>query len=415
MRLMILTHYFPPEVGAPQTRLRETALGLQRLGHEVTILTGPPHYPGGVVRPGYSSWRVQREWLDGIRVLRVPVLVRPNRGLIDRSIDQLSFTAASAAAHGTVRRADVVLVESPPLFLGLTATLYRRAYGVPYLFHVADPWPDYPIQMRALRNHQLIRVARWIESVAYRNATLVTTVSPGLVQRLDRHPDANGKARLLLNGVEVDRFQPDRTPASARAELGWPDAPLTLVYVGSVGLAQGVDTLIDAVEPLAEHGVLLHIVGEGFDHDRLAGEVAERGLNHIRFAGPVASAAVPGVLAAADAVLVMLRPGILNWHSLPTKLVEGLAAGRPVLVSADGDAADIVNGAGAGLSAAAGDAEALRVAILEMLDPTIRTEMGARARTVAVEKYDRKRSVEVLNGYLEEVVDRGRARSTRNS
>ena len=415
MRVLILTHYFPPEVGAPQTRLRETALGLQRLGHEVTVLTGPPHYPSGDVRPGYSPWRVQREWLDGIRVVRVPVLVRPNRGLIDRSIDQLSFTAASAMARDSARRADVVLVESPPLFLGLTATLYRHVYGVDYLFHVADPWPDYPIQMRALRNRTLIRVARWIESVAYRNATLVTTVSPGLVQRLDRHPEANGKARLLLNGVDVDRFQPDTAPTAARAALGWPEAALTLVYVGSVGLAQGVDTLIAAVEPLADAGVVLRIVGEGFDHDRLARDVTDRGVHHIRFAGPVVSAAVPGVLAAADAVLVMLRPGILNWHSLPTKLVEGLAAGRPVVVSADGDAADIVNRAQAGVTAPAGDAEALRNAILSLLDPNRRREMGTRARRLAVDSYDRKRTVEVLNDYLEDVADRGRRRSSHRS
>ena len=105
-------------------------------------------------------------------------------------------------------------------------------------------------------------VARWVESVAYRNATLLTTVSPGLVQRLDRHPEANGKARLLLNGVDVDRFQPDTAPSAARAALGWPEAALTLVYVGSVGLAQGVDTLIAAVEPLAEAGVVLRWLDE---------------------------------------------------------------------------------------------------------------------------------------------------------
>ena len=405
MRVLILTHYFPPEVGAPQTRLRETALGLQRLGHEVTVLTGPPHYPGGSTRPGYVPWRVQREWHDGIRVVRVPVIVRPNRGLIDRSIDQLSFAVASAMARDTVKQADVVLVESPPLFLGLTASLYRRAYGAKYLFHVADPWPDYPIQMRALRNRQLIRVARSIETTAYRNASLITTVSPGLVRRLDRHPQAKGRVRLLLNGVDVDRFQPDRTPASARAALGWPEAPLSLVYVGSVGLAQGVDTLIAAVEPLATAGVILHIVGEGFDHDRLAREVADRGLQHIRFAGAVPAVDVPGVLAAADAILVMLRPGLLNRHSLPTKLVEGLAAGRPVVVSADGDAAEIVDAARAGVSSAAGDPDALRRAIMTLLDPSIRKKMGTNARRLAVEKYDRTGSVGVLSGYLEQIVD----------
>lgn len=414
MRVLIVSHYYPPEVGAPQTRLHETAVGLQSLGHEVTVLTGPPHYPTGFTRPGYSPWLVLREVLEGVRVIRVPVLVRPNRGLVDRSIDQLSFSVTAAAAQSVVARSDVVIVDSPPLSLGLTAWTYRAAYGRPYLFHVADPWPDYPIEMGALRNPSLIRVARWIEAMAYRHASLITTVSPGIVRRLSGNAEARGKVRLLVNGVDVSRFQPKRSAAKARAALGWPEAALTLVYAGSVGLAQGLDTLIEAVAPLEETGVIVHVVGEGFDRERLATEVTRRGLHHIRFADAVTRAAIPTVLAAADAILVILRPGKLNQESLPTKLVEGLAAGRTIIVSADGDVAELVAAAGAGIAAPAGDAVALRHAI-EQLPSADRAGMGRRARRLAEREFDRGQTVRTLAGYLEEIVDGGMSMPLRRA
>lgn len=406
MRVLMLTHYYRPELGAPQTRLHETAVGLQELGHEVTVLTGPPHYPTGVTRAGYSPLMPRREVLGGISVVRLPVLVRPNRSLIDRTIDQASFAAAAFAARPVVARSDVVIVDSPPLFLGLTAAFYRLAYRRPYLFHVADPWPDYPIAMGALRNGTLIRVARSIETLAYRHAALITTPTPGWVESLDANPAAHGKVRLLPNGVDVRRFQPDRSPAEARARLGWPEAELTLVYVGSVGLAQGLDTLIEAAAPLRDSGVLVHIVGEGFDRARLAREVSERRLDHIRFDPAVAPADVPDVLAAADAILVLLGPVSLNRSALPTKLVEGLAAGRPLVVSANGDAADIVRAAGAGVTAAAGDASALRDAIAEVQDPDRRSEMGRRGREIAASVYDRQQTVRALADYLQEILNR---------
>ena len=405
MRILILSHYYPPELGAPQTRLHETAVGLQALGHDLTVLTGPPHYPTGLTRPGYSPWRIRREVLDGIPVVRMPVLVRPNRGIIDRSIDQLSFAATAAVAKGVVARSQVVVVDSPPLFLGLTASLYRAVYRRPYLFHVADPWPDYPIQMGALRNPFLIRMARSIEAMSYRHASLITTVSPAIVDRLEVNPAARGKVRLLRNGVDVTRFEPTRPAPDARAKLGWPEAPLTLVYAGSVGLAQGLDTLIEAVAPLAGHGVVVRVVGEGFDRARLAAEVADRGLDHIVFADAVGPDQVPTVLAAADAVLVLLRPGSLNREAMPTKLVEGFAAGRPLIVSADGDAAEIVNSAGVGVTAPAGDSGALRSAIEQLPSGEERAEMGRRARRLAEATFDRKQTVGALADYLESIVE----------
>jgi glycosyltransferase involved in cell wall biosynthesis len=403
VRILFLTQYFPPEVGAAQTRLHETAVGLHDLGHDVTVLTGPPHYPDGRTRPGYSPWRVRREKLDGVRIVRLPVLVRPNRSLIERTIDQASFAMAAMAAWSVVARSEVVIVDSPPLFLGITAAFFRIVYRRPYLFHVADPWPDYPIEMGALRNPHVIRIARAIETLAYSGAALITTPTRPWVQRIAGHPSATAKVRLLVNGVDVSRFQPDRSPAEVRAELGWPEAMLTLVYVGSVGIAQGLDTLIEAAAPLGDAGVVVHVVGEGFDRDRLAREAADRGLDHIRFEAAVDRDGVPQILAAADGVLVMLRPEPINREALPTKLVEGLAAGRPLVVSADGHASDIVNDAQAGVTAPAGDAVALRRAILQLLESDERSAMGVRGRALAETTYARAQVVRTLSEYLDEV------------
>lgn len=401
-RIILLTHYFPPEVGAPQTRLLATAAGLAALGHEVRVVTGPPHYPTGSVRPGHRAWRVERDLVGGLPVLRLPMLPRPNRGFLDRIVDHASFAAAAAAAVPVVRWADVLLVEVPPLFLGATAALHRLVSRRPYVLHVADPWPDFPIQMGMLENPVAIRAAYALESIAYRGARLVTTVTPGLVSWLDAKPSAHGRVRLLPNGADLDRFDVAADPVAARRALGWPESPLTLVYAGSVGLAQGVGTLLEAVAPLADAGVSLRVVGDGFERDVLDARARARGLANVRFEPAVEAERVPTLLAAADAVVVMLRRGWLYERSLPTKLVEGLAAGRPVIVAAAGESARIVSEARAGYVAEPESPDSLRAAIRACLDDPARAERGRAGRLSAEAHFDRRRIVARLAGYLGE-------------
>lgn len=403
MKVLILTHYYPPELGAPQTRLRETARRLGELGYAVRVLTGPPHYPDGAVRPGYHAFLPSTAWVDGVRVTRLPMIPRRNGGFLERSIDQGSFALSAMSAVPLARWADVLVVESPPLFLGLTARFHRLISQRPYIFHVADPWPDFPVTMGALDNRLIRAMAYLIEDIAYRGAAVITTVTPGLVRLLDAKPGAHGRVRLIPNGVETHRFDPAAEPAAARRELGWEEAALTLVYAGSVGLAQGVRTLIDAVAPLAARGVVLHIVGDGYERASLEDEVRRRSLAHVRFEPPVPADRIPVVLAAADAILVALRRGRLYEHALPTKLLEGLAAGRPVIVSAAGDAASIVTGAGAGMAAPPEEPEVLGRVILELAARDDRAAMGRRARAAA-EAYDRSLVVARLDACIREAI-----------
>lgn len=408
MRIILLTHFYAPEIGAPQTRLAETVRELANRGHRVTVVTGPPHYPDGHVRAGYSPFRPTVAHEAGTRVVRLPMIPRPNLGIVDRVVDQGSFSLAALSAAAC--RGDVYLVESPPLFLAATGALVSLIGNRPLLLHVADPWPDFPIAMGALRDPRLIRGSYALERLAYARAARITTVTEGLVDLLAAKPAAAGKVALLPNGVDVDRFQTAHDRVVTRRSMGWSDELFHASYIGTVGLAQGVGTLLDAAAGLVGRPVQINIVGDGAERRDLEEAARRRGLSNVRFHDPVPRDRVPALLTASDAAIVMLRRGALYEHSLPTKLVEALAAGRPVVVAADGEAARIVAEAGAGFTAPAEDVEALRAAIVACSEGDLR-QMGERGRAAARRDFDRRELVGRLEGYLREAVERhGRTR-----
>jgi glycosyltransferase involved in cell wall biosynthesis len=386
LRLLLLTQYYHPEVGAAQTRLRETVAGLVERGFRVTVVAPVPSYPLGIVPSGYAWWRPMREWMDGASVARLPTLAVPGAGMSRRMVTHASFAGTSLASLAIAGGFDVALVESPPLFVALPARALR-AVGVPYVFHVADPWPDFPIAMGYLRSPLERRLAFWLEDVAYRGAAAITTVSPGLVRLLSSKESAKGRVELIPNGVETTRFDLRLTPTEARQRLGW-DESFTVVYAGTVGLAQGVGTLLEAAK-LVDPGVQIRVIGEGVEKPELERRARAMHLENVRFQPSVPRTDVPLILAAADAGLVMLRKGPLYRDSLPTKLLETMAAARPVIVSADGLSANIVEQSGSGYVASAEDPAELARAIEECRSDPDRARRGASARAHVVESYDR--------------------------
>ena len=386
LRLLLVTQYYHPEVGAPQTRLRETVIGLGKRGFRITVVAPIPSYPLGIVPDAYSRWRPSWERIDGVAVARLPAVVLPGAAMSRRMVGHGTFAVASLASLAISRRHDVALIESPPLFLGVTARTLRAA-GLPYVFHVADPWPDFPIAMGYLRSGLERRLAFGLENFAYRGAAAITTVSPGLVDLLAAKRSAAGKVHLVPNGADVRRFDPGLAPAAARRQLGWDEA-FTIVYAGTVGLAQGLGVLLEAARDVDE-GIRIRIVGEGVEKPALEARACEMGLANVAFQASVPPTEVPLILAAADAGLVMLRKGPLYEDSLPTKLVETMAAGRPVIVSADGPLARIVESSGEGYVAAAGDSAGLARAIEACRKDDGRARRGAAARARAEQDYDR--------------------------
>lgn len=403
--VLLVTHYYPPEVGAAQTRLSETVHELRNLGWRVTVVAPIPHYPLGIVPPGYRWWRPARELIDGVPVIRLPVLARGGDRFVNRIASQASFALVSVAAAAVARRHDVVLVESPPLFLAGAGRLVATLTGRPYVLHVADPWPDFPIAMGYLDSKFARRLAYALERFSYRGAAAITTVTPPLVEMLDAKPGAHGKVSYLPNAVDVARFRRDIGRAEARRRLGWDPNAFTVVYAGTVGKAQGLRTLIDAAGQVGDLASI-HVIGDGVERDELDAAAANSGLGSLTFHRPMQRDEIPIALAAADVGLVMLRDGPLYEASLPTKLVEAMAAGRAVVVAARGLAASIVESAGAGYVAVPEDPGDLARVIGEAAADPERDARGDRGRALVSESYDRPLVVRRLAGLLERVAER---------
>jgi len=388
VRVLFLTHYFPPEVGAPQTRIAALARGLRERGFEVTVHTGFPNYPDGeVIRPYRNRPLARERTSDGTLVVRSAIYATPNRGFARRLANHASFAASALATAAATGPADVVVAETPPLFLAAAGVLYARAKRAPLVLNVADLWPESAVAIGALSDPRAIAAARALEDWAYRHAAAIAVPAAGMVGLLEPRPSAHGRAVHMPPAVDLERFAALQPPRGGR--------PLRLLYAGTVGLAHGLSTLVTAARLAGPSAVQVTIAGAGADADVLARQVSAGGVTNVELLGAVPAEAVPALYAEADAGVVVLRGLALFADALPTKVLECLAAARPVVLSARGEAAQLVTGAGAGVAVGPEQPRAL-VAALEALsaDPEGARAMGAAGRALVRSRFARPQSID---------------------
>jgi glycosyltransferase involved in cell wall biosynthesis len=397
MRLRILTHYYPPEVGAPQTRLAALARGLTRAGAEVTVHTGFPHYPDGEIKPPHRNRPLKVEGEDGVRIVRSWIYPAPNRGFARRLANHASLAASALAAAPAGGPADVLLVETPPLILAGAAIAYARAKRARLVLNVADLWPDSAVEMGTLSSPRAIVAAQRLERAAYRQAAAIACPTEGIFDRLRGRAESAGKAALMRPAVDLDRFSDaavDFVRAMDRTKSTAADGhPLRVLYAGTVGLAHGLDTLIDAAEELRRDGggAEVTIAGDGADAPALRARLAGGGPSGVRMLGAVPAERIPSLYAESDVAVVMLRDLPIFEDALPTKLLEAMAAGRPVLLAARGEAARLVEAESCGLIVPPEDPRALAGALAELAaDPARRAAMGAAGRRAAERDFGRQ-------------------------
>lgn len=386
MRVILLTHYYPPEPGAPQRRWGALAHELAGRGVEVTVHTGFPHYPDGRIPAPYSNrpWTIERD--HGVKVVRSAVAALPNRGFAPRLLDHTVFAFSSLVTAPLAGRADVVVVESPPLFLAASAVAYARAKRARLVLNVSDLWPESAVELGALTRPRLIDAAERMARFAYGNADAITVPTEGIAAALERIPEAAGKVHWLPPAVDADSF---RTDPPRRA------GPLRVLYAGTVALAQGLDTLVEAARIAGPDVVEVTITGGGVEVGDLGARINEGSILNVKLFGPVAADAVPGLYARADVGAVLLRDRPVFRGALPTKLLESMAAGRPVVLSAAGESARFVDRYGSGVVVAPEEPAALAEALIDLRDMSDQAFGGlsAAARSCA-RAHDRPQSVE---------------------
>lgn len=399
MRLCILTQYFPPEMGAPQTRLSELGERLIDLGWEVEALTALPNYPTGRVFPGYPR-KAMADSVGRIRTVRVPLLPS-QKGIARRLACYFSF-AGSAAFHGPrlCSRPDVLLVESPPLFIGFAARRLARRWRCPYVLNVSDLWPQSAIEMGIVKPGLATRLVERLELSLYRHAAGVTGQSEEIVESVAARSPGT-PVEVITNGVEPGRFgQADET---ARELIGPEPGPVFL-YAGLLGWAQGLGQILDVAASLpAEVPGRCVLVGDGPVRQALQERIAREGIGRVRLLPAQPRERIPALLAAADVAVASL--GMRLPGAVPSKIYEAMASARPLLLIAEGEAARRVERAGCGLTVRPGDLEGVREAWTQLAtDPELRGRLGAAGRRAAETEYDRVRIAERLDRFLRRVI-----------
>ena len=396
MKIVYLSQYFPPEMGAPAARVSELSRAWAAAGHEVTVVTGFPNHPTGIIPEGYRGKIALRERWEGVDVLRTWVYATPNRGVAKRTLSFLSF-AASAVAIGAidreVRRADVVVATSPQFFCAPAGWLLARLVRSRYVLEVRDLWPQCIVELGVLPpRHPVTRALEAIEQFCYRHADLLVSVTDSYPQvwRAQGHdPD---KMRVIKNGVDLRLFVPGEREGPTRAGLGL-SGKFVVSYIGTHGMSQKLSVLLDAAERLrGEPDVHFLLVGEGADKAALQADAHARGLTNVTFLPQQPRDTIPALLAASDLVAVVLKKMDLFEKVIPSKIFEIMGCARPLLLAVQGEARAIVEEAGAGWLVEPEDVEGIVAAIRRArADPAEAAARGEAGRAFVTRHFDRDR------------------------
>lgn len=394
MNILVVTHYFPPEIGAPQARLSELARSWAAAGDDVTVLTGMPNHPTGIVPPAYRRRLRFEEHADGYRILRTWLYATPNEGFAKKTLGHVSFMLTSVALGARrVGPVDVVVVSSPTFFSIFGAWTLAKLRRAPLVLDIRDLWPAIFVELGVLTDHRIIALLEGLERWAYRQAAEIVVVTDGFRRNLIGRGVAAAKITVIPNGADVERFSPAGDPAPGRRRLEARDGEVIALYLGAHGLSQGLDILVEAANLLSGTSgatVRVALVGEGAKRAQLEAEVRRLGLTNVTMLPGVPRAEVPALLAAADICLATLRDIPLFSTFIPSKIFEYLAAGKAVIGALRGEAASILDAGGA-VVVPPGDASALAFAIRELADhPASRRRMGEVGRRYLLGHFDRR-------------------------
>lgn len=390
--ILFLSHYFPPEGNAPASRVHGLCRHWVRTDQDVQVVTCAPNVPDGKVYEGYRNALHHAEEIDGIPTLRVWTYLAANKGTTKRILNYLSFMVSASIAALFVRRPDVVIATSPQFFCGWAGAMVSWMRGVPFILEIRDIWPESIVTVGAMRNARLVRALEWLELRMYAAATHIVTVGDGYREQLCAKGVAAEKITVISNGVDKEAFRPCPPDPAVRERWGLGDR-FVCAYVGTIGMASGLEVVLRAGRMLTERGrddIHFLIVGDGAVRAELQAEAARLGVRNVTFTGRLNREQIPPLLATIDTCLVHLKKRDLFTTVMPSKIFEAAAMGKPIVLGVGGHAADLVRRAGCGMCIEP-ENETDLVAVLERMadDRALTTSLGQAGREYIVRRFDR--------------------------
>jgi len=404
MHILVVTQYFWPE----NFRINDLTLGLLERGHQVTVLTGAPNYPGGSFFKGYGVFN-KEEYYQGVRVIRVPLVPRGGGGGLMLALNYLSFAFTASVIGPLLCREnyDIILVfQMSPVIQGLPALLLKKIHGIPIFFWVQDLWPESLSATGAVNSKVVLSFVSHIVKFIYHHCDRVLIQAESFRKPVEAQGGEPDRIFFYPNFAE-DLFT---TPLQYVGNFPVLPKGFKVMFAGNIGVAQDFETIISAAEILkAINTIQWIIVGDGRMRGWCEAEVKKRGLEEVfHFMGRFPLEMMPVFFSAADALLVTLRKEPIFALTIPSKIQSYLACGKPVVAALDGEGASIIENAGAGYTCPAGAPDALAAAILSMYQITAfeRAEMGERGCSFYRKHFDRNMLIDRLDGWMREFVER---------
>jgi glycosyltransferase involved in cell wall biosynthesis len=392
LRVLFVSHNFPPEVNAPARRLHDHGKQWVKDGGRLDVITDVPHFPEGVVHAGYRN-RLTRETVEGMEVLRVPQVITRNGGAGNRILNYVSFMASAIwHSHRVEEKPDVVAATSPQMFTAIAGYVVSRLKRAPFVLEIRDLWPASAVSTGVLKRNAIVRFFEGVERFLYRKAAHIVVVTDSFRDYLLELGVPDQKITVLKNGVDLDGFggvEDASALAGLRTEVA-PDHGFVVSYVGTLGKAHGLEVILEAARRCPEPDILFLVVGAGAEREPLEARARELGLPNFRMVDKQPHERMRLFYALSDVSVIHLRDVPLFRGVIPSKIFESLAARRPIVLGVDGEARGIVEEAGAGIAFRPEDPEALLEAVLRLYrEPELRRRMGDRGRRYAELHHDR--------------------------
>jgi colanic acid biosynthesis glycosyl transferase WcaI len=412
MQFLILTQYFPPETGAPQVRLASMIRELLRLGHAVEVVTALPNYPEGKIFPDYQGHFYELEDWEGVRVHRVWMYAATGAG-IKRLFNYFSFMLTAFWGLRKAQKPDYLFVESPPLFLGITGYLIAKWWRIPFIFNIADLWPDTVKALGLMRDGFALRQAEKLEAWLYRKANYVTVVTENVRQILINTKKVPAKKVLLLpNGVDTQLFKPYLSEDKGKTCFEGLEFPSPLpkdkhiiLYAGTHGYAHNMEVILEAAQLLTDINVLFLCVGGGSDKNRIQQLCHQKNLKNVCFWPPQPPEFIARLYSLTLAGLSTFRDSPMLECTRPAKTLPIMACGKPVLFSGAGDTTRLITEAKAGIVVAPGDSQGLAKAVqylVNHLDEA--TQLGSNGRAYTKKHLEWS---QVVNAWVQQLIGNG--------
>ena len=390
MRILFLSHYFPPEVNAPATRTYEHCRQWVRDGHHVTVVTCAPNHPQGRVYQGYSNRIYQHETRDGIGVIRVWTFVTANEGFLKRTLNYISYLCSAVIASFFLPKADVVISTSPQFFNGLAGYVVGKLKRIPWVLEIRDLWPESIVAVGAIKNPASIKILEWIEQFAYRKADRIVPVTDSFKTYMLGKGIEAGKITVVKNGADLTQYTPFDGASSIAEELGI-KGKFVVSYFGTHGMAHHLETIFHAARRLSSSkDIVFLMVGDGAERQALVRMRDKMALGNVIMLEQQPKSRMREFWALSDISLVLLKKSDLFKTVIPSKIFESLAMAKPIILGVEGESADLLRAAKAGICIEPEHADDLAACVLELSrNPERCRQLGRNGRQYVMEHFDR--------------------------